>query len=257
MISLGAGVQSSALLLMAAEGELQHLGEPRLAIFADTGWEPSATYEWLGFLRLAAWKAGIEIATASRGNLRDAAITASEGKGRWASMPVFIKNSDGSKGRLPYHQCSREYKIEPSRRELRHRGFSAVEMWMGITVDEIGRVKDSDVQWASNRYPLIEMEMSRFDCERWLADHGYPQPPKSACIGCPFTRNPRWFDMRENRLEEWADAVEADRALRHMPGIKGECYLHSSLVPLSEAIIDPSDYGQLELQGECEGVCFV
>ena len=38
MLSLGAGVQSSTLLLMAREGEL----ELDAAVFADTRWEPAA-----------------------------------------------------------------------------------------------------------------------------------------------------------------------------------------------------------------------
>jgi len=257
VISLGAGVQSSALLLMAAEGELEQLGDPRLAIFADTGWEPAAVYEWLGFLRLAAWKTGIEIATVTAGSLRDAAIAAANGEGRWDSMPLHLRNPDGSKGFLPNHQCSKKYKIAPGRREMKRRGITSAEVWLGISTDEALRQKPADVQWAANRYPLIELELSRRDCLRWLSEHGYPEPPKSACVGCPLTGDARWFDMRENRPEEWADACEADRALRHMPSIHGECFLHASLVPLEEAILDPSDYGQLNLQGECEGVCFV
>lgn len=257
VISLGAGVQSSALLLMAVEGELLHLGEPRLAIFADTGWESAATYEWLGFLRLAAWKAGIEIATVSAGNIREDAVAAAKGEGgRFASMPLYTRNGDGSKGILR-RQCSKEYKIAPVRRELRRRAFTAAEMWLGISTDEIERQKPADVQWITNRWPLIEMEMSRADCAAWLRDHGYPEPPKSACIGCPYTDDHRWHDMRENRPEEWADAVEADRALRHLPRVDSPTYLHRSLAPLKDAVLDPSDYGQLDLQGECEGVCFV
>jgi hypothetical protein len=257
VISLGAGVQSSALLLMAVEGELAHLGEPSLAIFADTGWEPAATYEWLGFLRLASWKAGIEIATVSGGDLRAEAIAAAEGGGsRFASMPLYIANPDGSKGILR-RQCSKEYKIAPVRRELRRRGLNSVEMWLGISRDEIERQKPADVQWVANRHPLIELQMSRADCSAWLADHGFPEPPKSACLGCPYTDDHRWFDMRENRPEEWADAVEADRALRQLPRVDSETFLHRSLVPLEDAVLDPSDVGQLDLQGECEGVCFV
>ena len=41
LLSLGAGVQSTTLLLLAAEGRLP---TPDAAIFADTGWEPAAVY---------------------------------------------------------------------------------------------------------------------------------------------------------------------------------------------------------------------
>jgi hypothetical protein len=42
VLSLGAGVQSTTLALMAAQGEIQPL--PDCAIFADTGWEPATVY---------------------------------------------------------------------------------------------------------------------------------------------------------------------------------------------------------------------
>ncbi|HXF81293.1 MAG TPA: hypothetical protein VNN19_00860 [bacterium] len=47
ILSLGAGVQSTTLALMAARGEIER---PEAAIFADTGWEPRAVYEHLAWL---------------------------------------------------------------------------------------------------------------------------------------------------------------------------------------------------------------
>jgi 3'-phosphoadenosine 5'-phosphosulfate sulfotransferase (PAPS reductase)/FAD synthetase len=44
VLSLGAGVQSTTLALMAAHGEIE---PPHCAIFADTGWEPRAVYDHL------------------------------------------------------------------------------------------------------------------------------------------------------------------------------------------------------------------
>ncbi|MBF9664240.1 hypothetical protein IAI33_11380, partial [Streptococcus pseudopneumoniae] len=45
ILSLGAGVQSSTLALMAAAGEITPM--PDIAIFADTGWESAVVYKWL------------------------------------------------------------------------------------------------------------------------------------------------------------------------------------------------------------------
>jgi hypothetical protein len=42
VLSLGAGVQSTTLALMAAHGEVGPM--PDCAIFADTCWEPKAVY---------------------------------------------------------------------------------------------------------------------------------------------------------------------------------------------------------------------
>jgi len=73
VLSLGAGVQSSTLYLMACAGEF---GEesPTVAIFADTQWEPPAVYEWLGWLE-SIGSNKIPIRRVSVGNLREAALT--------------------------------------------------------------------------------------------------------------------------------------------------------------------------------------
>ena len=47
VLSLGAGVQSTTLALMAAVGEIER---PAAAIFADTQWEPEAVYRHLDWL---------------------------------------------------------------------------------------------------------------------------------------------------------------------------------------------------------------
>src|SRR5580765_5491306 len=48
IISLGAGVQSSTMALMAAHGEITPM--PVAAIFADTQGEPASVYKWLDWL---------------------------------------------------------------------------------------------------------------------------------------------------------------------------------------------------------------
>lgn len=48
VVSLGAGVQSTVLLLMAAKREIGPM--PDCAIFADTQFEPPAIYEHLAWL---------------------------------------------------------------------------------------------------------------------------------------------------------------------------------------------------------------
>ena len=48
IISLGAGVQSTTMALMAAHGEIEPM--PDCAIFADTGDEPQAVYDHLAWL---------------------------------------------------------------------------------------------------------------------------------------------------------------------------------------------------------------
>ena len=85
MLSLGAGVQSTTLALMAAHGEIGPI--PDCAIFADTGWEPKAVYEHLAWLR-SINVLPVPVHIVSAGNLRADIFAGAQGK-RWASIPAF------------------------------------------------------------------------------------------------------------------------------------------------------------------------
>ena len=112
VISLGAGVQSSVMLLMAATGELEPF--PAAAIFADTQWEPRRVYGHLAWLesevvRLTDGKLPIYRVTA--GDIRSGVLSA---KRRFTSMPLFT--ASGGMGR---RQCTRQYKIAPIKKKVR------------------------------------------------------------------------------------------------------------------------------------------
>lgn len=247
-LSLGAGVQSTTLALLAVEGELP---KPDAAIFADTGWEPAAVYRHLDRLEAVLTEAGIPLHRVSKGNLREDSINPSH---RYASIPYFVRNPDGTRG-MGRRQCTSEYKLSPINRKVREllgaapadfrrvpRGRVA-EQWIGFSTDEIGRVSDKHrVQYLQPRYPLLELGMSRIDCRRWLAIRGWGKTEKSACVGCPYHGNRQWRDLRDNHPDEWADAVEFDHAIRKggargLP-LNGEAFLHASRVPLELAPID-------------------
>lgn len=81
VLSLGAGVQSTTLALMAAHGEIGPM--PDCAIFADTGWEPRAVYEHLAWLRsLNVLPFSVHIV--SDGTIRDGLVNGARGE-RWAA----------------------------------------------------------------------------------------------------------------------------------------------------------------------------
>lgn len=88
----------------------------------------------------------------------------------------------------------------------------------------------------------------------------YPEPPKSACIGCPFHPDAAWRRIRDHDPEAWADAVDVDRRIRTgVRRLRGEVFLHRSAVPLGEADLSTAaDRGQLDLwPNKCEGLCGV
>jgi hypothetical protein len=259
VISLGAGVQSTTMALMAAHGEITPM--PDCAIFADTQWEPAAVYKHLKWLLSGVLPFPVHVVTA--GNLRTNIMNRSKtAAGRVAAIPWFMRmpNGDAPMGR---RQCTKEYKLTPIRRKVREllggkTPKSGCEVWVGISSDEATRVKPSLVGYIVNRWPLIERRLNRNDCLRWIERHGYPQPPKSSCIGCPFHNDGQWRELRKNPAE-WQDAVAVDMAIRKQPGFRGEQYMHRSLVPLEQVDLSTAeDHGQLDLfNNECEGMCGV
>lgn len=256
-LSLGAGVQSTALALKAARGEITPM--PEAAIFADTGWEPKKVYDHLDWLER---QLPFPVHRVSAGNIRDG-LVAGAGGARWASIPAFTETG------LLRRQCTKEYKLVPIRRKVRELAGIAgkrspkepiVTQWIGISTDEAIRMKPSREAWQTNRWPLIELGMSRADCLAWMERNGYPQPPKSSCIGCPFHSNDLWRDMRDNSPEEWADAVEIDRMIRTgYRGMRQQLFLHRSLKPLDEVDLrTDAEKGQPDLfMNDCEGMCGV
>ena len=270
VLSLGAGVQSSTLLRMSIAGDLPKLDA---AIFADTGWEPPHVYEHLVTLEAEANEAGIPLVVVSNGNILDDARRTDTTR---TLMPVFIANEDGTEGR-PFRKCTSEYKIIPVEREIKRRFVTkergrlptepVVEHWFGISLDEIGRAKylndaNQPDRWRTITYPLIERRMSRESCYRWSREHGFPEPPKSACVGCPYHDNEAWKEIR-SRPEEWAEACEIDELWRDHEAFRAPAYFHRSLVPLRDADLRSKDEraGQFGLFGgfgaECEGMCGV
>lgn len=258
LLSLGAGVQSTTLLLLAAEGRLPGLDG---AVFADTGWEPAAVYEHLDRLeREVAQPAGIPIYRVSAGNIRRDALDPAH---RFASMPLFIKNQDGGDG-MTRRQCTAEYKLKPIKKKVREllgyvhptpvpRGMHA-EQWIGISRDEFGRAKDSGINYLRSAFPLLDLDgaadgregWTRADCLRYLRSRGWATTPKSSCVGCPFHGNAQWRRLRDETPDEWADAVDFDRAIRagnargnaNGKPLLSEAYLHRSRLPLDQAPID-------------------
>lgn len=262
LLSLGAGVQSTAILLAACEGVIEPFDA---AIFSDTGWEPRAVYEHVA--RLTEYAAGhnIPVYKVSSGNIRNDAL---DPEHRFVSMPLFVRNPDGSDG-MARRQCTSEYKLKPIKAKVREllgyphpmpvpKGVFA-EMAIGISVDEIGRAKDSDVQYMRNVFPLLDLGWSRKDCERFNRSQGWTTVVKSACIGCPYHGNRQWRELRDNSPEEFADAVAFDAAIRNGSAranaqgkdLRGSMYLHRSRVPLDQAPIDRVTYREwADAQGD-------
>jgi hypothetical protein len=250
VLSLGAGVQSTTLFLMSAYGELPRLDA---AIFADTRGEPAYVYDHFEKLREVATEYGIPLYLVSDGSL-PGQLTSPDG--RFASIPYYTLSPTGGKG-IGRRQCTREFKITPIQRQVRAllgakpRGrvpkHLMAEQWIGFSTDEIGRVSYKHrVEHITQRYPLLELGMSRGDCHRWLTANGWTDVAKSACYFCPYRSNSEWRNLRDNHPGDWQKAIELDRAIRKggcggSQTLDGTAYLHPSRRPLALAAIDNDD----------------
>lgn len=264
-LSLGAGVQSSTLYLLAACGEIGPM--PDVAIFADTQQEPPWVYEQLD--RLAA-HGPIPIHRATAGDLGEAIQNGTNTTGgRFASVPFWVVGDDGKEtpGR---RQCTREYKIDVVKRAARQilglgkgeraAGRYQVEEWVGISLDEAHRAKPSRYGWVMTRWPLLfDRPMRRSDCFIWLKQHDYPIPQKSACVFCPYRGDAeylRWKREEPTLFEQAAKWDDLIRSTGTMRGIRGQQFVSRSLKPLRELVESDEPDPQLDLFGnECEGMC--
>lgn len=278
VLSLGAGVQSTALYLMFMRGDIPIKLDA--AIFADTQDEPADVYahlEWLKSLN------GPEIIVGTAGRLSDHLKNGTNSTGqRFASIPAFTTRDEGANVGKVKRQCSKEYKVDVIGKLMRRvlcgcapgrspRGVK-VNQFIGISLDEAGRAarleRRPPPRYLTRRYWLIEQNLTRADCVNYLADKVPHQTPRSACVFCPYHSDFEWNRQRIEAPEDFAKSVEVDRILR-MEGVvvnrqmDQTMYLHRSCQPLELVQFDTSPPKSRAAQTvmnfaeECEGVCGV
>lgn len=269
---------------MAALGELQ----ADVAIHADTYWEKSATYAfirrwqpWLEEKGLRVVTVGdpvqaVEKVATSRTDMpafsrKSAFVRVADYDERdepfWIEPPQFMETTQDGQLR---RQCTQRWKVEPIRRWLRAeferlgvlRGPGCVVSIQGISLDEYTRMRDSDVQWIVNEYPLVDRRMTRADCAGWLERNGLEIPPKSACVFCPFQGRESWQALKRTDPAGWRQAIEVDEAIRDVrPPF--QLFVHRKRIPLVDAVKTEIDagYSQASLLDDnagCDsGYCFV
>lgn len=259
IISLGAGVQSSTMALMAAAGEIGPM--PEAAIFADTQAEPASVYKWLDWLEK---QLPFPVYRVTKGSLRENALTVKTSKfgNRYTNggIPAFVVNNNGKVGMLQ-RQCTQNFKIRAIAKEIRRLRTDKrlVVQWIGISTDEAQRMKPAHVKYIENRWPLIEKNFSRNDCIAWMQSKDFPEPPRSSCVFCPYHNNDEWQRLKMDEPAAFADAVQFEieyQAALAETTMKGTPFLHKSCRPLSEIDFTPAD--EVSAFGnECEGVCGV
>jgi len=282
VLSLGAGVQSSCIALMSEKGDLPPLD---FAVFADTGAEPQEVYDWLNWLEK---QLSFPVHRVFKGDLTKDSLAINYRKTDGTEyiksiIPKFGLMPDGTVVGAIGRACTSDYKIRPILKKVKDvcgvkRGQKeiTVRQWIGISSDEMQRMKMSRDKWAENWWPLVDKKMNRTHCKQWMEENGFPEPPESSCYYCPFHRDELWRDLRDNKPDEFKKAIKFDKDLREACKIdkklKMEVFLHRSCKPLGEVDFDNDiDKGQMvmfegdggykeivtkmDFSSECEGMC--
>jgi len=254
-LSFGAGVQTTALLVLIAEGKLPR---PDAIIFADTGTEQERTYRYLEEVIAPYAKShGLEI-TALGPDWRS--------KHYAADLESYCRAHRMVPGTW-VRWCTDQYKVRPIlrylKKELGATKTSPVESWIGISTNESHRAtKSPPGNYQLKRYPLIEMGLSRDDCQEIITAAGLPAAPKSGCWFCPFQSQGKWHQLKreEPALFERALFMEAnaqrsatntDKTPIHLP-------IFGSLQRVAAQEELPGFDAAIAAEGECvTGSCFV
>lgn len=238
IISLGGGVQSSALVVLNGLDRIQP--KATHAVFADTGAEMPQTYEWINEY-LKPWAAAHDIEVVTTRDQKYWPLDEYQLEHKHILMPMF-----GSRGGMLRRQCTYKLKILPVRRWLRGQGAESATVQLGISTDEAHRAKDADVQWVQHRWPLLDLRMSRQHCINLLQAAELPVPDRSACYMCPFRTQAEWIRIREAQPEIFEQAAELEDAFEG-------AYLHAARVPLRDLI---GHQLQMFEEDGCGGYCW-
>ena len=272
---MGAGVQSSCLAFMISRGEYKPKFDNIHFIFADTGWEPHQVYSWLDnleeYVNYPVHRVQRIPTKSCSGDLRKDMIKTGGTVGRIGSPPLHVMRK-GKKGMLQ-RRCTKEYKIRPVEAKIRELlGYAKnkrvkqewndtsppeVDNMLGISYDEMQRMSDSRLKYITNSFPLVDLKMTRQDCLEWMLDNGFPEPMRSACVGCPYRSTKDWLEMKKDP-ENWKDALEVDKAIRggFMATKGAEYFLHRSCKSLEEVEFEKlNKKHEISFLDECSGLC--
>jgi len=212
VFSFGGGVQSVAVLVLAATGKIQY----DAFLFANVG-DDSESPRTLTYLREIAIPYAeahgiplIELRKQMRDGTPETLIDRMNRTESSIAIPVRMAN--GAPGN---RTCTFDFKIKVVAKWVKANGATKVNpaiVGIGISMDELHRMKtDSDIPYEVKEHPLIDMRLTRSDCMNIIRAEGLPVPPKSACFFCPYHRMTEWQRMKREEPDLFQKSVELER----------------------------------------------
>jgi hypothetical protein len=210
VFSCGGGVQSTAALVLAAQGKIPY----RTFIFANVGdkAESPHTVAYIqSVLKPYAEQHGIEWVDVCKVNRKGEPVDLYDdctGNPNSVSIPLHYEH-----GGMGFRNCTTKWKIEPIAKWIRHNAPGCV-LGVGISTDEPQRARPArDNDGYSKAYPLIELGIDRLACLRIVEAEGLPRPPKSSCWFCPYHTTDAWTIRKREDPELFAKAVDLEAIL--------------------------------------------
>ena len=131
-----------------------------------------------------------------------------------------------------------------------------INLAIGISLDEIERMKESNVKYIINAFPLIESRITISQIIKWYKDNNIDIPQKSACVFCPFHNNHYWRALKEKYPNEFERACQFDEKIRIYPKMRQKLYISRQLIPLRKVDFNKQYTFEFpDLIEECNGLC--
>lgn len=244
-ISYGGGVQSTAMIVLAIQGQIN----ADVGLFANVG-DDSEHPATLTYVRdeMIPWAAerGFpvhELARVKRDGTTETLMGRLTKPGS-RSLPIPVRMDNGAPGT---RSCTADFKIAVIGKWLKANGATAETpaiVNIGISTDEIQRVGNKKVMpYEQPAYPLIDLGYSRGDCRRIIADAGLPVPGKSACFFCPFHRPQTWREMARDEPDLFERSAQLEDLLNERRDTLGKdhVWLTRFARPLRDAVAPAQD----------------
>ncbi|MGI0080839.1 MAG: phosphoadenosine phosphosulfate reductase family protein [Nitrososphaerales archaeon] len=196
ILSYGGGVNTTALMVYLIQNNAP-LDE---AVFADTGSELPETYQNVRMAESYLKKFYIPFRT-----VKSNTGTLYETCKRRRVIPSKI-----------WRWSTRDYKITPIHRHYRSLNCHINE-YLGISFDEIERVKPNREPYITSIFPLVDNRITRDDCIRIIKEAGLKVPIKSGCFFCPFHSLEEWRWIYENHHDLYIKAMHLEEDSKHFP----------------------------------------
>lgn len=251
--SCGGGTQSIAIAALIVQGKLP---KPDWAIIVDTEREKDTTWQYYNdILKPELKTVGVELHRVKKSDY--ATVDLMSTNDQHILLPMFTTATENGVGKFS-NFCSYEWKRRVIQRFLRTNGIADECIWIGFSVDESRRFlrmqKSQDYQDGKVRFPLIfDHPMRRQHCVDMVKQMGWPPPPRSACYMCPNQGDDEWRETKENRPDEFQEAVDLERFLQEKDP---HVFFHKSCVPLDQVGFG-NDFGLFSERHCGSGMCFV